>query len=215
MQASETNGHTAREAGQKVCLRLQFPIQCGRIMNYRAYLRDVPLPTLWLLLPVLAASLLLGSCRPQSQPKSVYPMGERAINGPIVYNVIQTVWKTDLGDALNTRTPQNRFLLVTLSATNGGGQDVALPFFTLEGPGGKEVKELENGEGVEGWFGLLRTLKPAETHQGVLLFDAPLTSYRLRLTDGGEPGSEKYVWVDIPLRIDTDTSITVPVPGQN
>jgi Domain of unknown function (DUF4352) len=183
-------------------------------MKYRARLREVLSPTLWLFLPVLAA-LLLSGCKPQSPPKSVYPMGERAIDGPIVYNVVQTVWKTELGDVLNTRTPQNRFLLITLSATNSGGQEVALPFFTLEGPGGKEIKELENGDGVENWFGLLRTLKPAETHQGVLLFDAPLTSYRLRLTDGGEPGSEKYVWVEIPLRIDTDTSITVPVPGQN
>ena len=184
-------------------------------MKYRACLRQVPSHTLWLLGPVLAATVMLSGCRPQTQPKSVYPMGERAIDGPIVYNVIQTVWKTELGDVLNTRTPQNRFLLITLSATNSGGQEVALPFFTLEGPGGKEVKELENGDGVESWFGLLRTLKPAETHQGILLFDAPLTSYRLRLTDGGEPGSEKYVWVEIPLRIDTDTSITVPVPGQN
>jgi len=171
---------------------------------------------LWLFPPVLASCLLLSGCGPQTAPKSVYPMGERATNGSIVYNVIQTVWKTQLGNVLNTRMPQNRFLLITLSATNSGGREVSLPFFTLEGPGGKEIKELENGEGVENWFGLLRTLKPAETHQGILLFDAPLTSFRLRLTDGGEPGSEKFVWVDIPLQnIDTDTSVTVPLPGQN
>lgn len=163
----------------------------------------------------MACGLLLSGCKQATQAKSVYPMGERAVDGPITYNVVQTVWKTQLGDLLNVRTPQNRFLLITLSATNGGGQEVALPFFTLEGSGNKELKEQETGDGVENWFGLLRTLKPAETHQGIIVFDAPLTSYRLRLTDGGEAGTEKSVWVEIPLRIDTDTNITVPLPGQN
>jgi hypothetical protein len=139
-------------------------------------------------------------------------MGERATDGPVVYNVVQTIWRTQLGDLFNLRSPENRFLMITLSATNSGGKEVALPFFTLEGPGGKEVKEVENGEGVDNWFGLLRTLKPAENHQGIIVFDAPLTSYRLRLTDGGEPGTEKLVWVEIPLRIDTDTSVAVPAP---
>jgi hypothetical protein len=142
-------------------------------------------------------------------------MGERATNGPIVYNVVQTVWKTQLGDLFNAHEPQNRFLLITLSATNSGGKEIALPFFTLEGPNGKEIKEVENGDGVDEWFGLLRTLKPAENHQGNLVFDAPLASYRLRLTDGGEPGTEKMVWIEIPLRIDTDSGIAAPGPGQN
>jgi hypothetical protein len=141
-------------------------------------------------------------------------MGERAVIGTLSYNVVQTVWKSQLGELFNLRSPQNRFLLITLSATNGGASDVALPFFTLEGPNGKEVKELENGEGVDNWFGLLRTLKPAENHQGIIVFDAPLTSYRLRLTDGGEPGTEKLIWVEIPLRIDTDTNVAVPTPTQ-
>ncbi len=169
------------------------------------------LPWLALLAPVV---LLSSGCKSEAPSQSVYQMGERAVNGPISYVIVQTVWKTQLGEMFNLRSPQNRFLLVTLSATNGGGSDVALPFFTLEGSNGKEIKELENGDGVENWFGLLRTLKPAENHQGILLFDAPLTSYRLRLTDGGEPGTEKLVWVDIPLRIDTDTGVSVPTPGR-
>jgi hypothetical protein len=101
-----------------------------------------------------------------------------------------------------------------LSATNGGGKEISLPFFALEGPDGKGYKEVETGDGADNWFGLLRTLNPAETRQGNLLFDVPLTSYRLRLTDGGEPGTEKMVWVEIPLRLDTDTSISMPAPGE-
>lgn len=171
------------------------------------------------LLPPLALLgvlvLLSSGCKSEAPSQSVYQMGERAVNGPISYVVVQTVWKTELGDMFNLRSPRDRFLLITLSATNGGGNDVALPFFTLEGPNGKEYKELDRGDGVENWFGLLRTLKPAENHQGTIVFDAPLTSYRLRLTDGGEPGTEKLVWVEIPLRMDTDTGVTVPIPGQH
>ena len=141
-------------------------------------------------------------------------MGERVTNGPVVYNVVQTVWRAQLGDLFTSRAPQNRFLLITLSATNGGGKEVALPFFTLDAPNGKEYTELQSGDGVENWFGLLRTLDPAETRQGNLVFDVPLTSYRLRLSDGGEPGTEKNVWVQIPLRLDTDTSVAMPAPGE-
>ena len=62
-------------------------------------------------------------------------------------------------------------------------------------------------------MGLLRTLSPAQTLEGKLLFDVPLTSYRLRLTDGAGPGIEKYGWVSIPLRMDVDTDVPTPLPG--
>ncbi len=142
-------------------------------------------------------------------------MGERVIATPMVYNVVQTMWRTQLGDLFKVRVPDHRFLLITLSATNGGGKPVAVPFFTLEGSNHEEYHEVQTGEGVENWFGLLREIAPAETKQGNITFDVPLASYRLRLTDGGEPGSEKLVWVEIPLRIDTDTGVTAPTaPGQ-
>jgi hypothetical protein len=65
---------------------------------------------------------------------------------------------------------------------------------------------------VDNWFGILRTLTPAQTQQGRIAFDVPLSSYRLRLTDGGSPGSEKFAWVEIPLRMDTEPSVESPVP---
>lgn len=183
-------------------------------MIRRSSVRGLSLPTLWLVLPVCSGILLLNGCQRQNSTQINYQMGERITDGPMVYNVVQTAWKTQFGDVLNIRTPQNRFLLIMLSATNSGGKEISLPFFTLEGPNGAEYKEVQTGDGVDNWFGLLRTLNPAETRQGNLVFDAPLTSYRLRLTDGGEPGTEKMVWVEIPLRLDTDTSISLPTPGE-
>jgi len=181
----------------------------------RSCVPRLSLPSLWLVLPVGLGILLFSGCQQHNSAQIDYQMGERITNGPMAYNVVQTTWRTQLGDVFSTRTPQNRFLLIMLSATNGGGKEVSLPFFTLEGPNGKEYREVETGDGVDNWFGLLRTLNPAETRQGNLAFDVPLTSYRLRLTDGGEPGTEKMVWVEIPLRLDTDTSISMPAPGEH
>ena len=177
-------------------------------------MKRAPLPTILLLLPAAIGVSILGGCRKQNSTQINYQMGERIVAGPMVYNVVQTVWRTQLGDLFKLRTPEHRFLVVTLSATNSGGKEVSIPFLTLEGPDRKEYREIEDGDGVDNWFGLLRTIQPAETRQGEVVFDVPLTSYRLRLTDGGEPGTEKNVWVDMPLRMDTDTSITAPAPGQ-
>ena len=172
-------------------------------------MKRIPLDSLLLAALSIAGGLLLTGCNKQNSVQINFQMGDRITDGPVAYNVIQTIWRTQLGDIFKTRVPENRFLMITLSATNGGGKEVSIPLLTLEGDN-KEYRELENGDGVNNWFGLIRTISPAETRQGNIVFDVPLTSYRLRLTDGGEPGTEKFVWVDIPLRLDTDTSIEVP-----
>ena len=172
-------------------------------------MKRVPLDSLLLAALSVAGGLLLTGCSKQNSEQINFQMGDRITAGPVSYNVIQTVWRTQLGDIFKTRVPENRYLMITLSATNGGGGEVSIPLLTLESDN-KEYRELENGDGVNNWFGLIRTISPAETRQGNIVFDVPLTSYRLRLTDGGEPGTEKFVWVDIPLRLDTDTSIEVP-----
>ena len=164
------------------------------------------------LLPV-ACLVFLGGCTPQPVTQSEYLMGEKVPVGPLTYTVVETVWKSQLGQMLKIRVPQKRFLLITLSVTNGGGHEVSVPLLQLEDANGKTYTESDNGEGVDNWFGILRNLNPAETLQGRLLFDVPLTSFRLRLTDAGEPGSEKYAWVPIPLRMDIDTTVQAPEPG--
>jgi hypothetical protein len=139
-------------------------------------------------------------------------MGERVPVGPLTYTVVETSWRTQLGEGFKIRSPERRFLLVTLSVTNGGGSDVSIPLLELEGPDGQTFRELSNGEGVDNWFGLLRTVSPAQTQQGRILFDVSLTSYKLHLSSG-DPSSDKSAWVQIPLRMDTDTQVQAPIPG--
>jgi hypothetical protein len=140
-------------------------------------------------------------------------MGDKVSAGPLTYNVVEKVWRSQLGEGFVTRSPQNRFLLITLSATNGGGRDVSVPLLQLEGPDGKVYQEIENGEGVENWLGILRTVEPAQTQQGRIVFDVPLSSYRLRLSDG-DSVSGHYAYVQIPLQIDADPPVDTPVPGK-
>jgi Domain of unknown function (DUF4352) len=157
--------------------------------------------------PVLCGVALTTGCSAPRQVQTEYPMGEKAHVGPLTYTVVETAWKTQLGQTLNIRVPQRRFFLVTVSVTNGGGKEVSIPLLELEDANGKAYPESENGAGVDNWFGLLRTINPAETQQGRLLFDVPLTSFRLRVTDAGEPGSERYAWVQIPLHMDIEQPV--------
>lgn len=162
---------------------------------------------------ILALSALLGACNKASQTPAEHIMGEKVTVGPLVYNVVESGWHSQLGDGFQIRTPQQRFLEIRLSITNSGGSDASVPLLELENSNGQDYRESDNGEGVENWLGLLRNIAPAQTQEGEILFDVPLASYRLRLTDGAGPGLEKYDWVSIPLRIDVDTGVETPAPS--
>ncbi len=163
------------------------------------------------LVPALALCLLAG-CRQQTAAKINYDMGERVTIGPLTYVVVETAWRTQLGELFQLRVPQQRFFVITLSVTNGGGEDVSVPLLQLESPKGQTYQELEDGTGVSNWLGLFRSIAPAQTEQGRILFDVPLTSFRLRLPDVSDTGYDKYAWVEIPLRIDAD-QVQSPLPG--
>lgn len=160
---------------------------------------------------ILILAGLLAGCSHSDPKPSEWSMGEKVTLGPLTYTVIDSSWHSQLGDAFSIRPAQQRFLILTLSVTNGGGSDVSIPLLSLENSDGRDFLESDNGEHVNNWLGLLRNLSPAQTQQGRILFDVPLTSYKLRLTDGAGPGEEKYGWVSIPLRVDVDTD--VPGPG--
>ena len=155
--------------------------------------------------------LFLGGCGKEKQTRSDFAMGERVPVGQMTYSVVETSWRTQLGQGFQVRTPEQRFLLIRISATNGTGKDVSIPLLTLEGNNGQTFRELANGEGVDNWFGLLRTISPGQTQQGNVVFDAPLTSFKLRVPDINDSGFEGYASVVIPLRMDPDLPIQSPI----
>ncbi|MBI1897078.1 MAG: DUF4352 domain-containing protein [Acidobacteria bacterium] len=155
-----------------------------------------------LLLPAL---VLLAACRQtgDSPAGNTYSMGERVHLGPLTYNVLESEWRSQLNSTTGLRTPQKgRFLLIKLSITNGGSGDVGLPLLFLEDAKGQSYRELDEGvDGVEHWLGLLRNVSPAETEQGVIVFDVPPGAYKLRVSDGGDIRNEKTATIEIPYEI--------------
>jgi hypothetical protein len=155
--------------------------------------------------------LFLEGCQKAQESRAQFAMGERVPVGQMTYSVIESAWRTQLGESFKIRTPEQRFLLVKISVTNGTGKDVSIPLLTLEGNNGQMYREIADGEGVDNWFGLLRTISPGQTQQGNVLFDVPLTSFKLRVPDINETGFEGYAVVDIPLRMDSDLPIQSPI----
>lgn len=155
--------------------------------------------------------LLLGGCQKAGPSRTDFSMGERVPVGQMTYSVVESTWQPQLGEGFKIRTPEHRFLLIKVSVTNGTGKDVSIPLLTLEGNNGQTYSEIADGEGVDNWFGVLRTLSPGETQQGNVLFDVPLTSYKLRVPDVNVSGFEGYASVQIPLRMDSDVPVQSPI----
>ena len=155
---------------------------------------------------LICCTLFVGGCasRQIARPAN-YEMGERVFVKPLIYNVIETKWKSQLGDIPKVRVPQNRFLLVRLSVTNSGRKEASVPLLAIEDSSGNSYTELSDGENIDDWLGLLRTVAPADTDQGWIAFDVPLAFYRLRVTNAADPGDEQFAFVNLPLRLDSDT----------
>ncbi len=134
-------------------------------------------------------------------------MGERVVLPPFTYAVYEKQWVAQLGVGTEARLPQNRFLVIRISATNGGGAEAYVPNLSLEDDAGNACSEISNGDSVPNWIGVLRSVKPVDTLQGNVLFDCPPKHYRLKFAT--EEG--KIAYVDIPLSFDGDApSVEIP-----
>ncbi len=158
-----------------------------------------------------AGAALLGSgCGGQNLPVRTYAMGDKVTVGHLNYTVFETQWLPQLGDQSAPRVPQNRFFLVRASIVNGGGSDVVAPNLAVEDDSGHVYQELSNGDGVPQWIGYLRQIKPADSAQGNLVFDAPPAHYKLRVLD---EDSSHPALIDIPLTFNAETP-GIPTPGE-
>jgi hypothetical protein len=157
-----------------------------------------------LTLPVVFACALLVSCGDGEKtfPVRTYSLGERVSLGHLNYQVFETQWLTHMGDGPDQRVPKNRFFLVRMSVTNGGGAEVIVPNFTIEDDSGTVYPEMSEADGVPQYIGYLRRLKTSESATGNALFDSPPRHYKMKIQD--ETG-EKTAYVDIPLAFSLET----------
>src|SRR5690242_3149775 len=136
------------------------------------------------LLLVAATSLCLSGCASNAAaPVSTYLLGEKLQLGRLSYTVFETQWRTHLGSDTVPRVPQNRFFLVRLAVVNGSSSEITLSNFTIVDDKGTVYDEISNGEGVPQWAGYIRNVKPGDSVQGNVLFDAPPAHYKIQLKD--------------------------------
>ena len=155
-----------------------------------------------ILAPVLAsATLFLCSCSKTEavvEPVRTYQIGEKVKLPPLMYTVFEKQWATEFGIGAEARLPKTRFYLIRIGATNTGSSEAYVPNMTLEDDAGGTCAETQDGTGAPHWLGYLRSVKPADTIQGNILFDCAPKHYKLKLTN--EDGLAAYV--DLPLSFD-------------
>src|SRR4051794_21148532 len=123
-----------------------------------------------LLLPVAALSLVCATltvgCRKTGDASflGTFHMGERVQVGPLIYQVLESQWRSELGTG--GRAPKERYLFMKVSITNKGGSAVAVPALAIEGQGKSYNEVTEDTDKVDNWFGLLRNIGPSKTEQG-------------------------------------------------
>jgi hypothetical protein len=128
-------------------------------------------------------------------------MGEPVKTGPLVYTVLDTEWLEQIGDPGAPRLPHDHFLSVRISVTNNGATTSGVPPLTVAGGGGVRYSEITDVTGIPEWLGNLRSVKPAETLHGRILFDAPTGDYRLKVADDADPGSRSSATIEMPLEL--------------
>jgi hypothetical protein len=125
-----------------------------------------------------------------------YMNGDKASVDRLTFSVVENQVYTRLGTDQNARLPQNRFYVVDLSVFNSGSSDAAIPAMTLVDDSGKTYDELTDGSGVPRWLGVIRHVGANQTETGAVVFDAPASHYKLKLTDDTDP---QDVFIDLPL----------------
>jgi len=68
---------------------------------------------------VILAGVLV-SCSERPPEVRTYVLGQKAQLGHLTYVAVETQWYPAFGGGPGARAPQNQFLLVRLSVTNGG-----------------------------------------------------------------------------------------------
>lgn len=153
---------------------------------------------------VVAGALALTGCQRAAAPEPVGALGAPLAVGQLTYTALETEWRESLDSPQGPRTPKSRFLLVHLTVLNASSEQKAAPLLQLLDANGGVHPEIVEGEGVPEWMGYLRLLPARESRSGRLLFDVPQGSYKLRVSSGGDPESERTALIDLPLQLNSE-----------
>jgi hypothetical protein len=141
----------------------------------------------------------------------VVAAGEKAPAGHLTYSVLDSQILPQITEAGDTpRVPKERFIVVQIAVSNSGNTDANIPGVTLEADSGTTYNELTDGNGVQGFLGVLRHAGPLQTIRGAIVFDAPAAHYRLRFADEND---ENEILADLPLTYAHEKINSADVPA--
>ncbi|MEZ5355704.1 MAG: hypothetical protein R2762_23975 [Bryobacteraceae bacterium] len=201
--------------------RKTYSLRLPRIASFRfdwsdasagfAHIAETAKRALWSRRRVpVAALLLIAAC--SSKPTPVATLGEHLQVGSFLFTALDAEWLADLPGEVGPRLPKHRFLTIRLSAVNQGTRELHVPILRLEGADGATHPEVEDGAGVEDWWGLIRPVAPGASESRRILFDVEPGEYKLHLNDGGDPEREQSGVVTIPYRIRNEQPLPLPEP---
>lgn len=166
---------------------------------------------------LVLTSLLVGltgcsSDAPNKQEQArVVQAGEKAPAGHLTYSVLDSQILPQIAETGDTpRVPKDRFIVVQIAVNNSGNTDANIPGVTLESDSGTTYNELTDGNGVQGFLGVLRHVGPLQTTRGAIVFDAPAAHYRLRFADEND---ENEILADLPLTYAHEKVNSADVPA--
>jgi hypothetical protein len=149
---------------------------------------------------LFAALALQTACIRTPPPPSVFHIGDKVQTGPLIYTVLETKWRAQIGEGPLARVPEHRFLVIHLTVTNSGAKDFDIPELTITDQAGRTDPESMDGRAIPYWIGMIRKLKPAYTLDGAIVFDVEPKSYKLKLDDGS---GGAMAMVELPLQFET------------
>lgn len=142
------------------------------------------------------------------QPEVNEPQPKQSEKKPKVFNERETVhvgytsycvwrswWSNSLSqNPLLNQRPNARFLFVELTVRNNDSKPRMVPPFTLIDTDGAVYEASPHGWAVEGSIGVIETLNPSVSKQGIVVFDVPeKRDYRLKLSGGYWSLEDAYV----------------------
>lgn len=151
---------------------------------------------------VSTVGFLAACSRPPARQRWPHQMGDNVRCGWFSFTVLEVEYKSQLGEGALAKRPRDLFIAIRVQATSAAGKPVSIPFLRLQTENENWIPEVEDGTGLDNWFGLFRTVEPGATETGWLLFDAPAGSYGLMLSDGAMD-AEQTALVRIPLQVST------------
>lgn len=165
---------------------------------------EIPFQKLRAAIAIVAAmGLMVAGCKKASQTGAAFKMGERIEVGGLIYTVLESDWRSQLGEGASAQVPKHRFLLIKMTVTNTGGQQRDIPLLHIENAKKEQFMELAEVKDVPGWMGMIRLMPPSGIEEGWIVFDAPPGSYNLRVVSReGEDEIARYV--EIPLTLKDD-----------